>query len=162
MQALVRHSRTLLSSRSTSVSKSLSLQASKSLFSTSKYTANNTSGVAFDVTDENWKQLVVEASHKNPVVLDCWAGWCGPCRTLGPILEKSVEDKGQGVVKMAKLDVDSNPVTAEHLNLTAIPAVFAFSRGQVIDTMIGLHPREKIENFVEKLLQSHQDNVNKQ
>jgi thioredoxin len=117
--------------------------------------SNKSLGIAFDVTDQNWNKLVVEESKKTPVILDCWANWCAPCRLLGPILETAVKEAGQDKVKMAKLDVDTNPDAVAYLNISAIPAVFAFSQGKIVDKFVGAMPKDLIVEFIERLIKTH-------
>jgi putative thioredoxin len=87
--------------------------------------------------------------------LDCWANWCAPCRLLGPILETAVKEAGQDKVKMAKLDVDTNPDAVAYLNISAIPAVFAFSQGKIVDKFVGAMPKDLIVEFIERLIKTH-------
>ena len=85
-----------------------------------------------------------------PVVVDLWAEWCGPCKTLGPMLEKAVADTG-GAVELAKVDVDQNPRIAQTFAVQSIPAVFAISNGQVVDQFIGALPEAQVAAFVQRL-----------
>jgi putative thioredoxin len=103
-----------------------------------------------DVTDETFQAEVLDRSATVPVIVDLWAEWCGPCKTLGPMLEKAVADTG-GAVELAKVDVDNNPAVARAFNVQSIPAVFALSGGQVVDQFIGAVPEAQITEFVQRL-----------
>ncbi len=103
-----------------------------------------------DVTDQTFQADVLERSMTVPVVVDLWAPWCGPCKTLGPILEKVVADTG-GNVELAKVNVDENPRVAQAFAVQSIPAVFAVSQGQVVDQFIGALPEAQVSAFVQRL-----------
>lgn len=103
-----------------------------------------------DVTDATFERDVVQRSASVPVVVDLWAEWCGPCRTLGPILEKVVAET-DGTVELAKVDVDANPGVAGQFQVQSIPAVFAVKDGQVVDSFIGALPEAQVRQFVEGL-----------
>jgi len=103
-----------------------------------------------DVTDATFAHDVLERSAQVPVVVDLWAEWCGPCRTLGPILEKVVAETG-GTVALAKVDIDSNPQVAASFAVQSIPAVFAISGGKVVDQFIGALPEAAVREFVARL-----------
>ena len=103
-----------------------------------------------DVTDATFERDVIERSAAVPVVVDLWAAWCGPCRTLGPILEKVVAETG-GAVELAKVDVDASPGVAAAFRVQSIPAVFALKDGQVVDSFIGAVPEGQVRQFVERL-----------
>jgi thioredoxin len=92
-----------------------------------------------DVTDADFMQTVVEGSKQRPVVVDLWASWCGPCKTLGPMLERVAEQRG-GQFLLAKLDVDANPYTASQFGVQSIPTVIAFKDGKPVDGFIGAVP----------------------
>jgi len=85
-----------------------------------------------------------------PVVVDLWAEWCGPCKTLGPIIEKVV-DETSGAVELAKVDIDANPQIAQAFNVQSIPAVFAIHEGKIVDSFVGAFPESAVREFVEKL-----------
>jgi putative thioredoxin len=103
-----------------------------------------------DVTDETFQDEVLGRSATVPVVVDLWAPWCGPCKTLGPMLEKAVADTN-GAVALAKVNVDDNPRVAQSFAVQSIPAVFAISNGQVVDQFIGAVPEAQVQAFVERL-----------
>ncbi len=104
-----------------------------------------------DVTDATFQAAVVERSRQVPVVVDLWAPWCGPCRTLGPILEKVI-DATDGRVELAKVDIDTNPAVARAFAVQSIPAVFALAGGKVVDQFIGAQPESAVQQFVDRLL----------
>ncbi len=103
-----------------------------------------------DVTDATFLTDVIERSKTVPVVVDLWAEWCGPCKTLGPILEKVVEETN-GAVELAKVDVDANREIAAAFQVQSIPAVFAIADGKVVDTFVGALPEAQVRAFIEKL-----------
>jgi putative thioredoxin len=103
-----------------------------------------------DVTDVTFQQAVVERSAVVPVVVDLWAPWCGPCKTLGPILEQAVAATG-GAVELAKVNVDENPEVAATFQVQSIPAVFALRDGKVVDGFVGALPEAQVSAFVGKL-----------
>jgi putative thioredoxin len=104
-----------------------------------------------DVTDATFQADVVTRSAEVPVVVDLWAPWCGPCTTLGPMLERAVAAT-EGAVELAKVNVDENPRISQSFGVQSIPAVFAISGGQVVDQFIGALPEAQVNAFVEKLL----------
>jgi putative thioredoxin len=106
--------------------------------------------VVTDVTDATFGTAVMERSMTVPVVVDLWAEWCGPCKTLGPIIEKVIEETG-GAVELAKVDVDTNPQIAQAFNVQSIPAVFAIHEGKIVDSFVGALPESTVREFVEKL-----------
>lgn len=103
-----------------------------------------------DVTDATFATDVIERSRSVPVVVDLWAEWCGPCKTLGPILEKVIAETN-GAVELAKIDVDTNPRVAQAFAVQSIPAVFALRDGQVVDHFVGALPEAAVREFVERL-----------
>lgn len=94
---------------------------------------------------------VIEASRDVPVIVDFWATWCGPCKTLGPMLEKAVAAAG-GAVRMVKIDVDRNPEISAQLRIQSIPTVYAFYQGQPVDGFQGALPESQIKAFIDKLI----------
>src|ERR1039458_2760973 len=107
--------------------------------------------VVTDVTDATFGTAVMERSMTVPVVVDLWAEWCGPCKTLGPILERVVAET-EGAVELVKVDVDSNPQIANAFRAQSIPAVHALAGGKVVDSFIGALPEDEVRAFVQALL----------
>jgi putative thioredoxin len=103
-----------------------------------------------DVTDATFEQDVLDRSLTVPVVVDLWAPWCGPCRTLGPILEKVVE-ASNGAVELVKINVDDNPRVSTAFQVQSIPAVFAVRDRQVVDQFIGALPEQQVAEFIARL-----------
>jgi len=107
--------------------------------------------VIIDVTDETLEAEVLNRSLTTPVVVDLWAPWCGPCKTLGPMIEAAVVATG-GKVALAKINVDENPAASQAFKVQSIPAVFAISGGKIVDQFVGALPEEKIIEFVNGLV----------
>ncbi|QHQ36381.1 thioredoxin [Algicella marina] len=105
-----------------------------------------------ETTEATFMADVVEASMEVPVIVDFWAPWCGPCKTLGPALEEAVK-AAKGKVKMVKVDVDQNQQIAAQMRVQSIPAVFGFVGGQPVDGFMGAQPASEIRNFIDKLVQ---------
>ena len=114
--------------------------------------------MSIDVTDATFPTDVVERSRSVPVVVDLWAEWCGPCKTLGPILEKVVDETG-GKVVLAKVDVDSNRQTAEAFQVQGIPAVYALRDGKVVDGFVGAQPEAAVREFIDRLLPTEEEDA---
>ncbi|MDW3179967.1 MAG: thioredoxin [Acidimicrobiia bacterium] len=104
-----------------------------------------------DVTDATFATEVVERSKTVPVVVDLWAEWCGPCKSLGPILEKVIGETN-GLVELAKVDVDANPEVSAAFQVQSIPAVYAMKDGQVVDGFVGAQGEPQVVEFVQRLL----------
>lgn len=101
-------------------------------------------------SDAGFMTDVIEASKSQPVLVDFWAPWCGPCRTLTPMIEKAVRAAG-GAVKLVKIDVDKNPAYAGQLRVQSIPTVYAFVNGQPVDGFQGAVPDSQLKAFIDKL-----------
>ncbi len=106
-----------------------------------------------DVTDATFERDVLDRSVDVPVVVDLWAPWCGPCRTLGPILERAVAAT-EGAVELAKVNVDENPGVSASFQVQSIPAVYAISNRQVVDGFIGALPEPQVVEFIGRLRQA--------
>jgi putative thioredoxin len=111
-----------------------------------------------DVTEQDFQQQVIEASKTTPVVVDFWAEWCGPCRSLGPVLEKETAAR-DGQVVLAKLDTDANPAIAQAFQIQSIPAVKAFKDGRVVDEFVGALPPAQVKAFFDGLVPSEADGL---
>jgi putative thioredoxin len=111
---------------------------------------------AIDVTDATFQTEVIHRSAEVPVVIDLWATWCGPCRTLGPIIEKVVEAT-DGKVALVKVDVDQNPGISRAFQVQSIPAVYAMKDGQIVDGFVGAQPEQAVSAFVARLLPTQEE-----
>ncbi len=103
-----------------------------------------------DVTDATFEEEVLRRSSEVPVVVDLWAPWCGPCQTLGPVIERVVEAT-DGAVALVKVNVDDNPAISASFQVQSIPAVFALKDGKVVDGFIGAQPEAAVAEFVARL-----------
>ncbi|MFZ5963462.1 thioredoxin [Thalassococcus sp. BH17M4-6] len=108
-------------------------------------------GYVKDVTEAEFMNEVVEASKDVPVIVDFWAPWCGPCKTLGPMLEDAV-NAAKGAVRMAKVNVDEAQAIAGQLRIQSIPTVYAFYQGQPVDGFQGAVPQSEIKAFIDRLI----------
>ena len=104
-----------------------------------------------DVTTKTFAADVLEASVETPIIVDFWAPWCGPCKQLGPLLEKVVKS-ANGAVRLVKIDIDKCPEIAQQLRVQSIPAVFAFFGGRPVDGFVGALPESQIKAFVERVV----------
>jgi putative thioredoxin len=109
--------------------------------------------MAIDVTDATFQTEVIDRSSTTPVVVDLWAPWCGPCHTLGPILEKVIGET-DGQVVLAKVNVDENPQISQAFRVQGIPAVYALADGKPVNGFVGAQPEPVVREFVESLLPS--------
>jgi putative thioredoxin len=109
-----------------------------------------------DVTEATFQTAVIERSRALPVVVDFWAEWCGPCRQLGPLLEKAVAARA-GKIELAKVDVDANQRLASAFRVQGIPAVKAFRDGAVAAEFVGAQPPQAVEKFLDSVLPSEAD-----
>jgi putative thioredoxin len=106
--------------------------------------------VVKDTTTQTFVKDVIEESKRQPVLVDFWAEWCGPCKQLGPVLEKVVK-AAKGKVKLVKMDIDKHPSIPGQLGIQSIPAVFAFVNGQPIDGFMGALPESQVQAFIERV-----------
>ncbi|MEP9376639.1 thioredoxin [Aquabacter sp. CN5-332] len=107
--------------------------------------------LVIDTTTQTFMADVIEESRRRPVLVDFWAPWCGPCKTLGPVIEKAVK-AAKGKVKLAKMNIDEHPAIAGRLGIQSIPAVYAFVNGQPVDGFMGALPEGQVKSFIERLL----------
>jgi putative thioredoxin len=112
--------------------------------------ANGADDLVRDTTTQTFAKDVLEASRQQPVLVDFWAPWCGPCKTLGPVIEKAVR-AAKGAVKLVKMNIDDHPSIAGQLGIQSIPAVIAFQNGQPVDGFIGALPESQVKAFIDRL-----------
>ena len=111
--------------------------------------------MTLEVTDIDFEKEVLERSENTPVVVDLWAPWCGPCKSLGPILERVIEET-EGKVILVKVNIDENPGVAGAFKVQSIPAVFAIRNKDVVSSFVGAQGEEAVRDFVQKLLPSEE------
>src|SRR5256885_8772606 len=112
-------------------------------------------GVVKDTTTQAFVKDVIEESRRQPVLVDFWAEWCGPCKQLTPVLEKAVRG-AKGKVKLVKMDIDKHPAIPGQMGIQSIPAVFAFVNGQPVDGFLGAVPESQVTAFIKRLDQEPQ------
>ena len=103
-----------------------------------------------DTTTQAFPKDVLEESRRQPVLVDFWAPWCGPCKTLSPIIEKAVKE-AKGAVRLVKMNIDDHPAIAGQLGIQSIPAVIAFQNGQPVDGFVGALPEGQVKAFIDRL-----------
>jgi putative thioredoxin len=111
-----------------------------------------------DVTDATFQAEVVDRSHQVPVVVDLWAPWCGPCRSLSPILEKVIDEQGGKVVGV-KVNVDENPGISQAFQVQSIPSVYAIHNGQAVDSFLGAQGEPTVRDFITRLLPTEEEDA---
>ncbi|NPA12455.1 MAG: thioredoxin [Aquificae bacterium] len=113
-------------------------------------------GLIYDVSDNNFEEIVIEKSYQKPVVIDFWAPWCGPCQILKPVLEKLANEYG---FILAKINTDENPHIAQQFGVSGIPDVRIFINGKEVDKFVGALPEPKIREILEKYIQTDVDRL---
>ncbi len=117
--------------------------------------------ISFDVTEENFASQVIEASHQQPVLVDFWATWCGPCQSLMPILEQLAQSY-QGKFLLAKVEIDSQQGLASQFGVRSVPTVKLVKNGQIVDEFTGALPESQIRSFLDKHIESEFDQLMQQ
>src|SRR5215470_2547301 len=112
--------------------------------------AANAADLIKDSDQQQFTKDVIDASMQVPVIVDFWAEWCGPCKQLGPMIEKLVKD-AKGAVRLVKIDVDKNQALAGQLRIQSIPAVYAFFQGRPVDGFVGAQPESALKQFIQRL-----------
>src|SRR5499425_2351132 len=107
-------------------------------------------GLVKDTTTQTFRKDVIEESRHQPVLVDFWAPWCGPCKQLTPVLEKAVRS-AKGAVKLVKMNIDDHPAIPGQMGIQSIPAVIAFSNGQPVDGFMGALPESQVVAFLERI-----------
>ena len=107
-------------------------------------------GLVIDTTTQAFKKDVIDESARRPVLVDFWAPWCGPCKTLSPIIEKAVL-AAKGAVRLVKMNIDEHPAIAGQLGIQSIPAVIAFVKGQPVDGFVGALPESQVKAFIDRV-----------
>ncbi|MBL4804394.1 MAG: co-chaperone YbbN [Alphaproteobacteria bacterium] len=120
-------------------------------------TASRPEGYIYEVNTNDFEAKVMSASMETPVIVDFWAPWCGPCKQLMPVLEKTVM-AAKGEVILAKVNLDENPELAQALRVQSVPTVFAFYGGRPVDAFQGMQPESTIQAFIDKLVQAARAN----
>ena len=110
-------------------------------------TRRETGPTVIDVSETTFQQEIIERSQRTPVIIDFWAPWCGPCRTLGPILEK-LANEARGAWVLAKINVDENPRLSQAFRVQGIPAVIAVSKGEIVDQFSGVLPESRVREWL--------------
>jgi putative thioredoxin len=114
--------------------------------------------MSLDVTDASFETAVIARSKTVPVVVDLWAPWCGPCRTLGPIIEQVIADTN-GKVELVKVNIDENPMIAQAFQVQSIPLVVAIQNGEAVDGFLGAQPEHAVREFISRLLPTEEENA---
>lgn len=124
---------------------------------TQDQTENQTSTQPIEATDANFQTVVLEGSHQTPVVVDFWAPWCGPCKVIGPVLEKAAVE-WDGRFQLVKVNMDENPILAQTFMIKSIPTVKLIINGEVRDEFVGAYPEPEIRKFLQNNLPSPSQN----
>ena len=119
---------------------------------------NPTHPDVIEATDATFQKDVIEKSEQVPVVVDFWAPWCGPCRVIGPVLERLASEAG-GAWVLAKVNTDENPELGRAWQITGIPAVKAFSKGRVVSQFVGAQPESRIRDFLKQIVPSESETL---